>query len=104
MQQNKGIFDSQCDFKRRTGCPGHTNNSSSQDININSCRKISDEGSSESIIQIKQKTAETQLPAESTTDASLGHDCSKKTRSPNIATPGLRHFFLLFLILILKSQ
>nr|POF06045.1 endoribonuclease dicer like 3 [Quercus suber] len=85
--ENKGIFDSQCDFKRRTGCPGHTNNSSSQDIDINSCRKISHEGSSESIIQIKQETAETQLPAESTTDASLGHDCSKKTCSPNIATP-----------------
>lgn len=104
MQQNKGILDSQFEFKRRTDCPGHTNNSSSQDIDINSCRKQTDEGSSESIIQIKQKTVETQLPAESTTDASLGNDCSKKTCSPNIATPGLRHFFLLFLILILKSQ
>ncbi|KAM4077934.1 hypothetical protein ACJW30_12G177800 [Castanea mollissima] len=85
--ENKGILASQCDFKRRMDCPGHTNNSSSQDIDIDSCRKITDEGSSEPIIQTNQKTAETQSPAESTTDASLGHDRSKKTCSPNIATP-----------------
>ncbi|KAL4597279.1 hypothetical protein ACB092_12G222500 [Castanea dentata] len=85
--ENKGILASQCDFKRRMDCPGHTNNSSSQDINIDSCRKITNEGSSEPIIQTKQITAETQSPAESTTDASLGHDRSKKTCSPNIATP-----------------
>lgn len=96
MQQNKGILASQCDFKRRMDCPGHTNNSSSQDIDIDSCRKITDEGSSEPIIQTNQKTAETQSPAESTTDASLGHDRSKKTCSPNIATPGLSHFFFFF--------
>jgi hypothetical protein len=102
MLQNKGISQSQGVSQRRKDCPDHTNNSSTQDKDINISGKVTDEDFSEPIIiHRKQKPTETQLPAESTTDASPGHDCSKKTCRPNIATPGLHHSFLLLLLLIL---
>lgn len=90
MEQNRGISYSRCASKRRKQGPDHVSNSSSMDLDINNCSQINDETPPEPIYHKKQKTTESQLPAEPTIP-SLTVDSSAKRCSPKLGTPGKQH-------------
>ncbi|KAK9273818.1 hypothetical protein L1049_018629 [Liquidambar formosana] len=83
--ENRGISYSRCASKRRKQGPDHVSDSSSMDLDINNCSQINDETPPEPIYHKKQKTTESQLPAEPI--PSLTVDPSEKRCSPKLGTP-----------------